>query len=158
MHIQNCISRFAAIYITDIIKQTALFMIAQQEDRFNFLGRVLFMVLFLLVICVHFDRVKKTTYFSTQYELISEFHSISNHAVCVSSVQTPSLQKNQVTLDDKSGLYLLNKNYKLSYDNNLMSNKIILLQKSFLSMKPFIISRFQYHLFALDAGEPPLLS
>ena len=133
-------------------------MITQQEDRFNFLGRVLFMVLFLLVICVHIDRVEKTTYFSTQYELISEFHSISNQAVCVSAVQTPSLQKNQVTLDDKRGLYLLNENFKLSYDNNLISNKIILLQKSFLSLKPLINKRFQYYFFALNAVEPPLLS
>lgn len=133
-------------------------MNTQQEDRFNFLGRVLFMVLFLLVICAHFDRVEKTTYFSTQYELISEIHSISNHAVCVDFFQTPTLQRNLVTLNDKTGFYLLNENFKLSFDNSLMSHKIILLQKSILSLKPIINSRFQYHLFSLDAGEPPLLS
>jgi len=133
-------------------------MITQQEDKFNFLGRVLFMALFLLIICAHFDRVEKTTYFSTQYELCSEFHLISNHAVCVDGVQTPALQKDQVTLNDKTGFYLLNECFKLSFDNNLMNHKIILLQKSILSLKPFINSRFQYHLFALDAGEPPLLT
>ena len=133
-------------------------MNTQQEDRFNFLGRVLFMVLFVLVICAHFDRVEKTTYFSTQYELISEVHSISNHAVGVDFFQTPTLQKNLVTLNDKIGFYLLNENFKLSFDNSLMNHKIILLQKSFLSLKPVINSRFQYHLFSLDAGEPPLLS
>jgi len=133
-------------------------MNTQQDDRFNLLGRVLFMVLFLLVICAHFDRVEKTTYFSTQYELISEIHSISNHAVCVDFFQTPTLQKNLVTLNDKTGFYLLNENFKLSFDNSLMSHKIILLQKSILSLKPVINSRFQYRLFSLDAGEPPLLS
>ena len=130
----------------------------QQEDRFNFLGRVLFMVLFLLVICAHFDRVEKTIYFSTQYELITEFHSISNQAVCVDFFQIPTLQKNLVTLNDKTGFYLLNENFKLSSENNIMSHKINLLQKLILSLKPLINKRFQYHLFALDAGEPPLLS
>ena len=133
-------------------------MNTQQDDRFNLLGRVLFMVLFLLVICAHFDRVEKTTYFSTQYELINEIHSISNHAVCVDFFQTPTLQKNLVTLNDKTGFYLLNENFKLSFDNSLMSHKIILLQKSILSLKPVINNRFQFYLFALDAGEPPLLS
>ena len=133
-------------------------MKTQQEDNINFLGRVLFMVLFLLVICVHFDRVKKTTYFSTQYELISEFHSISNHAVCVDFFQVPTLQRNQVTLNDKTGFYLLNESFRLSFDNCLINHKINRLQKSILSLKPIINSRFQYHLFSLDAGEPPLLS
>ena len=133
-------------------------MIIQQEDRFNLSGKVLLMALFLLIICVRFDRVEKTTYFSTQYELSSELHSISNHAVCVDNVLVPSLQKDQITLNDKTGFYLLNENYKLAFDNKLMSHKIILLQKSILSLKPFINSRFQYHLFALDVGEPPLLS
>ena len=133
-------------------------MITQQEDKFNFLGRALFMVLFLLVICTHFERVEKKNIFSSQYELISELHLISNHAVCVDGVHTPALQKDQVTLNDKTGFYLLNESFKLSFDNNLMNHKIILLQKSILSLKPFINSRFQYHLFALDVGEPPLLS
>jgi hypothetical protein len=133
-------------------------MNTQQEDRYNLLGRVLFMVLFLLVICAHFDRVEKTTYFSTQYELINEIHSISNHAVCVDFFQIPTLQKNLFTLNDKTGFYLLNESFKLSFDNSLISHKIILLQKSILSLKPDINNRFQYHLFSLDAGEPPLLS
>ena len=130
----------------------------QHEEKFNFLGRVLFMVLFLLVICAHFDRVEKDTFFSTQYELISEIHSISNHAVCVDFFQTPTLQKNLVTLNDKTGYYLFNENFKLSFDNSLMINKIIHIQKSILSLKPLINIRIQYHLFSLDAGEPPLLS
>ena len=130
----------------------------QQEDRVDLLGRVLFMVLLLLVICAHFDRVEKTIYFSTQYELITEFHSISNQAVCVDFFQIPTLQKNLVTLNDKTGFYLLNENFKLSSENNIMSHKINLLQKLILSLKPLINKRFQYHLFALDAGEPPLLS
>jgi hypothetical protein len=129
-----------------------------QEDRVDFLGRLLFMVLFALVICAHFERVEKTIYFSTQYELISEIHSISNHAVCVDFFQTPTLQKNLVTLNDKTGFYLLNENFKLSFDNSLMNHKITLLQKSIPSLKPIINKRFQYHLFSLDAGEPPLLS
>ena len=133
-------------------------MITQQEDRFNFLGRVLYLVLFLLVICAHSDRVENTTYFSTQYELISEFHSISNHAVCVDFFQVPTLQRNQVTLNDKTGFYLLNENFRLFFDNCLMNHKINLLQKSILSLKPLINKRFQYHLFSLDTGEPPLLS
>ena len=133
-------------------------MKTQQEDRFNFIGKVLFMVLFVLVICAHFDRVEKPIFFSTQYESISEIHSISNHAVCVDFFQTPTLQKNLVTLNDKTGFYLLNENFKLSFDNSLLSHKILLLQKSILSLKPVINSRFRYHLFALDAGEPPLLS
>jgi hypothetical protein len=133
-------------------------MTYQQKDRFNFLGGVLFMVLFVLVICAQLDRVEKTTYFSTQYELTSEIHSISNQAVYVDFFQTPTLQKSLVTFNDKTGFYLLNENFKLSFDNSLMSHKILLLQKSILFLKPVIDIRFQYHLFSLDAGEPPLLS
>ena len=133
-------------------------MKTQQEDNINFLGRVLFMVLFLLVIFVHLDRVERNMYFSTHNELISEFHSISNHAVSVNCLPTPTLQKDQVTLSDKTGFYLLNENLRLSFDNCMMSHKINLQQKTNITLKPVINNRFQYQLFALDAEEPPLLS
>jgi hypothetical protein len=131
----------------------------QSEDRFNFLGRVLLMVLFLLVICAHFDKSEKQTYFATQYEILSEIHSNSAHAVCVDFIQAPVIQKSLVTLNDKSGISLFNEDLKISADNNRISKRIILFQKSLLSsLNPQSICRFYYHLFPIDTQEPPLLS
>lgn len=133
-------------------------MTSQQEDRVIFLGRVLFMVLFLFVLSVKFDKPERQTYFAAQYELITEIHSGSNNALCVDSVQLPSLQKSLVSFTDKTGFSLFNESFKLSFDNSRITQRIILLQKSAPSRAAVSSCRFYYHLFSTDAQEPPLLS
>jgi len=130
----------------------------QHEDQFSFLGKVLLMVLFLLVIGARFDKSEKQIYYATQYEILSEIHSNSGHAVCVDLFQAPIVQKSLVTLNDKSGLSLFNEYFKISADNSSINQKIILLQQSLLSPKPISNCRFYYHLLPIDSQEPPLLS
>ena len=133
-------------------------MTNQNNDKFNFLGRALFMVLFLLVICAHFDRSEKQTYFASQYKLITEMNSISNHAVSVGFFQTPIIQKSLPSGIDRSGLLLFNGTFKIVFDNCRINQKIILQQKKSFQIKPDCDFRFQYHLSRVDTGEPPYLS
>jgi len=133
-------------------------MTDQQEYRFNLLGRALFMMLFLLIISVHVQRSEKQIYVATQYEILSEVHTDSGHAIPVDFIQAPSFQKSLASFIDKTGLSLFNDNYKISADNSRITQRIILLLKSFLSLKPISNCRFYYHLFHIDSQEPPLLS
>jgi len=133
-------------------------MTNQNEDNCSYVGRVLFMVLFLLVICAHFDKSEKQTYFAPQYELITEMHSLSNHAVFTGFIQAPVILKSLATGYDKTGFSLFNENFKLFYDNRSINRKLILIQKNSFNIKPACYCRFQYHLFRVDTGEPPLLS
>jgi len=130
----------------------------QPEDQFNWLGRVLFMALFLLMLAVHSDQSDKPTYFGAQYELLSEIHSDSDHAILVDFIQPPSFQKTLVSFADKTGLLLFNQTFKITVDNHHITQRIILIQKSLLSLRPTSTCRFYYHLFPINADEPPLLS
>ena len=134
-------------------------MTNQKEDRFYYLGRILFMAFFLCIICVQSHKSEKNTFFHSQYEIITEIHATSGNAVCVDFIQAPILQKRLITLSDKTGFSLFNQSFKITADNNRFDQRILLLQKSLLTLKPFITgSRFYYHLFPIAAQEPPLLS
>jgi len=134
-------------------------MINRDENRFNFIGRILFMVFFLCIICIQSNKSEKNTFFHSQYEVITELHAVSGNAICVDFIQAPILQKSLITLSDKIGFSLFNQSFKLTADNSRFAQRITLLQKSLLTLKPIDnASRFYYHLFAPTAQEPPLLS
>ena len=133
-------------------------MTHQEEDRFNFLGRVLFMVFFLLIICIQSNKSEKNTFFHSQYEVITEVNAASGNALCVDFIQAPIIQKSLVTFNDKTGLSLFNANFKLSCDNSGISHEFVLLKITSLSQKPISNCRFYYHLFSIDSTEPPILS
>jgi len=133
-------------------------MTNRNEDNCNYIGRVLFMVLFLLVICAHFDKSEKQTYFAPQYELITEMHSLSNQAVFTGFIQAPVNLKSLATGYDRTGFSLFNENFKLFNDNRSFNRRLILNQKKSFHIKPACYCRFQYHLFRVDTDELPLLS
>jgi hypothetical protein len=130
----------------------------REEDRFAFLGRILFMVFFLMIICMQSNKSEKDTFFHSRYEIACNIHDISGHAVCVDAIQTPAAQKSLITLNDKTGLTLFNEDFKQSCDNSRINRQFVLLRKTTLSATPVSNCRFYYHLFSLDPTEPPLLS
>jgi hypothetical protein len=130
----------------------------REEDRFVFLGRVLFMVFFLMIICIQSNKSEKNTFFQLRYEIACNIHDISGQAVCADQIQTPAAQKSLITLNDKTGLTLFNEDFKQSYDNSRINLQFVLLRKATLSHKPDSNCRFYYQLFSLDPTEPPLLS
>ena len=126
------------------------------EDKFNYLGKVILMLLFLTVICVHFNRSDKQTNYASQYEQFAEIHSDSAHAVYVDFLQVPSFQKNLISFLDKTGISLFNENFKINIESQNINQRIILLRKSLRYRKPSSIDRFYYHLFSANQNELPL--
>ena len=143
-----------------IIKRiaTGCFMKNYQEDRFNNLGRVILMLLFLTVICAHFNRSDKQTYYASQFEQIAEIHADSAHAVYVDFLQVSSFQKNLISFLDKTGFSLFNENFRISVESQNINQRIVLLRKSLQYRKPSSFDRFYYHLFSANRNEPPLFS
>jgi len=130
----------------------------REEDRFVIFGRVLFMVFFLMIICIQSNKSEKNTFFHSQYETACNIHDHSGHAVCVDMIQVPAFQKSLITLKDKTGITLFNEGFKQSYDNSRINQEVLLLRKTILYYKPDSNCRFYYHLFSIDRTEPPLLS
>lgn len=132
-------------------------MTHQNNNGINLIGRILFMVFFLLIICVKSDNPERHNNFVSSYEMLTEMHSASSHVAIIDFVQTPVLQKSLSTFNDKTGLSLFNENFKLTADNSRINRQFVCIQKTLLLLKPASFCRFYYHLFPSDSKEPPLL-
>jgi hypothetical protein len=115
------------------------------------------MVFFLFIICVKADNPERHNNFVSHYEMMTEMQSVSGNIAIIDFIQTPFLLKSLVTLRDNTGFTLFHQNFKLTADNNRISQQYNLLQKTVLSPVPVSSCRFYYHLFPLDSNEPPLL-
>ncbi len=133
-------------------------MKSQIEDISNYLGRVLFIVLFFLLIAVFSDRPVQQSNDGVQSKFVSEWQANSAGAVVTDAGQLPLFQKNWVSSADKLSHHLFNLTLKQSADNRKIAQRIISLKQTELIIKPFPICRFYYHLFPIVAEDVPILS
>jgi hypothetical protein len=132
-------------------------MMNHKEDTINYLGSVLFIVLCVLCISAFSAKSADKGYDSSQYGLISAFHSNATEVISVKAIQLPSLQKNCLPVLC-TNLNLLNENYKIIADDRKITQSIILLQKTQLKIKPHSVCRLYFHLLLTDTSELPSLS
>lgn len=134
-----------------------LVVMNKKADIGNTLARALFMVL-LFVVLSAFTHKQEQANFSRQYETLAELQPTSASAIITDLIQLPALLKCQPTLVDKSGFILFNDHFKILADNRHATQRLIVLQRESQLSKPVFSYRFYYHLFPIDAQDPPALS
>jgi hypothetical protein len=132
-------------------------MINQKEDIINSIGKTIFIVFFFLLISSFSNKSDKQTNDISQCKVIYELHSNPAQAVIVGDFSLPSVQKS-VTLLDNINSNFFNEDLKIFADSKKITQRIILLQKTQLSIKPITICRFYCHRFSTEVDEIPILS
>lgn len=130
-------------------------MTKQRENKIDYLGSALLIVLFFFFACGFSNKpVKRCNINVYQHEQIIELHS---KEVAVVIAQPPSYQKSQVSLIDKMNFKFFNDHFKILQDNRSFNQKFVLLQKAELLIKPIVLHRF-YSQKHFDTEDLPVLS
>ncbi len=133
-------------------------MISQKEDRANYLGRAVLLVLFFLFISAFSGKPVNKTKPTVPYESLSDLHSGPVKGIIAAAVQLPAFQKNRVSSHDKLSFHLFSKIFKISSDNRKIAQQFIFLQQAEILIQPISYCRFYYHFFSADSDELPILS
>jgi hypothetical protein len=124
-------------------------MVNHKADRIKSIGTAIIIALFLLLISSFSDRTQINP---SQNIVSSEFHvsiAVIADAVTLHLDQKFCLPLHSSHFSDNNNAFADNKKINRSY---------ILLQKTQLSIKPLILSRFYYHFFSNDTEDLPILS
>jgi hypothetical protein len=132
-------------------------MPSRKEDITQQVARIIFMMLFFVVLFSGTAKLEKSTC-NVQYGLATELHSGSVKAIIADPLQLPAFQKSLPTSTDIKGLLLYNYKFKIAADNSYISLQIDLLEKTLPLLKPLSTCRFYYHLFHIDASDATALS
>lgn len=130
-------------------------MFKQREDRNDYFGSAIFIVLFFLFVCAFSKKSDKPIGRAFQYELASELHS---NITALNDVQQVFCQQSLIPIIDKTNFNLFNEDLKIITDNRLINQRIIFLQKTELLIKPIALHRFYYQYQYLDTEDLPILS
>ena len=126
----------------------------ERENRINYLGRALFVVLFFLFMIVFSDQSVKQRHLPVKVQTMTE---LPGNSVIADAIQLPLFQKNCVSFEDKMSFQLYNATFKRFDDNRVITQRFVSLRQTEFLIKPFTKSRFYYHLFPKDTGEVPIL-
>ena len=133
------------------------FMVDRKENS-TYLARIIFMMLFFVVLFSANGRSEKPTYNDAPYGLSADLHLSSAKAVITDPCQLPVFRKCLPTSFDLKGFGLYNYKLKIVTDNNAISQLFNFLEKTTALIKPQSSCRFYYHLFHLDTDDSPVLS
>ena len=131
---------------------------SRKDDIINFWGRVIFMVLFFLLVSSFCEKTFQPKYHSCQYELSSVLNTSTMNAVAVTDIQLPLFEKSWISFIDKSNFSFYNEKLKILSDSEKITQRIISLQKTQRLIKTPILNGFYRHLFPIDNDELPVLS
>ena len=132
-------------------------MIKPKEDMPNYLGTILFIVLFFLFVSAFSNKSVNQTSGACRYELQSEFHANSAKAIVADAIQLPSVQKICLSLLCSANFDLFSEIHKTAYTNKI-TQRFILLQQTRLLIKPLLLFRFCFCIIPPDTEELPVLS
>jgi hypothetical protein len=133
-------------------------MINQRNDTSHSIGTILFFVLCLLCISAFSNTSVNQTSHSIQHVFLNEFPSNHVTAIILRDVEIPSQQKSCLSIRYNTNYNLFDESHKIAADNRTLNQKIILLHKTQLLIKPLPLCRFYFHRFLSDTEEPPILS
>jgi hypothetical protein len=130
-------------------------MISRKEDRIEHLGTtILFVLCFFLLAAFHQNSNNPVVTGAFQYQIATL------HTFAVSSKEIPQLSSLQgfVSLFDEMNFKRFNEQLRLLTDNRLINQRIVLLRKVELLIKPVILQEFYYHHLLLCSEDLPVLS
>jgi hypothetical protein len=129
-------------------------MIRQAQDKKDYFGTVVFIVLFFLFVCSFSKKSDKPVYGAFQYELVSAVHS---NIAALNDAQQLYYHKSLLSLTDKTVFKLFNENFKIAIENSLIHQRILYLQKSQPLIKLVILHRFYYQYYYTNTDDLPVL-
>jgi hypothetical protein len=132
-------------------------MIMQQQDKTDFSGRIIFLVLFFLCICAFSGKSVKKESHQIYHEFVSDLQPGSK-AIIVHTSRTPAFNRFLVSFEDKFQFRLPDPKLKVFADNLKITQKLISLEKAQLFIKDVTFHRFYFLLFPEDSPEHPVLS
>jgi len=137
---------------------SSFYIMVDRKENNTHLGRIIFMMLFFVVLFSGNGRSEKPTYNDTPYGLSADLHMVSAKAVITNPCQLPVFQNELPTSFDLKGFGLHNCKLKIAADNNVISQLFNFLEKTTALIKPQSSCRFYYHLFHIDTDDSPVLS
>ncbi|MBV5281388.1 MAG: hypothetical protein JZU53_03025 [Paludibacter sp.] len=129
-----------------------------RKENSTYLARIIFMMLFFVVLFSANGRSEKPTYNDAQYGLSADLHLSPAKAVITDLCQLPVFHKCLPTSFDLKGFGLYSYKLKIAADNNAISQQINSIEKYVALIKPQSTCRFYYHLFHIDTDDSPVLS
>jgi hypothetical protein len=133
-------------------------MINPKDDKANFPGIAVLIMLFFLIISTPSDSAVTHLNDSPKSELVTEFHSSPMSADILLVINIPAFQKNWVTTHDKLGFMVYDRTLKICDDNRTTKLRLNTLQKEEFALKEIVFYRFYYPMFSLVSTELPSLS
>jgi hypothetical protein len=130
-------------------------MISHTEDKKDYFGTVVFIVLFFLFVCSFSKNTDKPVDRAFQYELVSSIHS---NIAALNDAQQLYYHKSLLSLTDKTIFKLFSENFKIVTENRLFNQRIVFLQKSQPLIKPVVLQRFYYQYHFSNTDDLPVIS
>jgi hypothetical protein len=130
-------------------------MIRHTEDKKDYFGTIVFIVLFFLFVCSFSKNTDKPVDRAFQYELISAVHS---NITALNDAQQLYYPKSLLSFTDKTIFNLFSEHFKIVTENRLINQRILILQKSLPLMKFIVLQRFYYQYHYSNTDDLPVLS
>jgi len=140
------------------LQNGSFYIMVDRKENSTYLARIIFMMLFFVVLFSANGRSEKPTYNDAPYGLSVDLHLSSAKAVITDPCQLPVFQKCLPTSFDLKGFGLYNYKLKIAADNNAISQQFNFIEKTTALIKPQSSCRFYYHLFHIDTNDSPILS
>jgi hypothetical protein len=128
----------------------------QGEILTNLSGRVLFIVLFSLIVYLFFNKSAKQSPDGTQCQALSLISDNSVQAIPSDNSKIPSYKTSWICNQDHSNFKPFD--LKIDCDNKNIAQKYILLKQTHLKIKPITELWFYHAHSSIKNEEPPVLS
>ena len=131
-------------------------MISQRNDKFNYVGSAVFLLLFCIFAFAFTGNLRQHAIIESPYKFASELQS--NSAALLVENQDIHFLNNHISLTEKSNINHFCERFKIVADDNSALQQIIFLRLAGLRIKPVILQRCYMQFHFIDTDPLPLLS
>jgi len=129
-------------------------VLRQKDNRDNYLGSTVFMVLFFLFICAFAGNAESPAASDSHYKSVSEQKS---YVIALNDAQQYSAPKNIIRRIENTDFKTHSDSYKIFENNRSAHHSLLSLQKAELLIKPVLHRRFYIQCHSIDTDDLPLL-
>jgi hypothetical protein len=129
-------------------------VLRQKDNRDNYLGSTVFMVLFIFFICAFAGTIKPPAARDSHYKSVSEQKS---YVIALNDAQQYSTPKNIIRRIENTDFKTYSDSYKIFENNRSAHHSLLSLQKAELLIKPVIHRLFYIQCHSIDTDDLPLL-
>jgi hypothetical protein len=130
-------------------------VLRQKDNINNYLDSAVFMVLFFIFICAFAGNTEQPAARDSHYKSVSEQQ---NYVIALNDAQQFSVPKYVIRNIENTDFKPVSDSYKILDNNRSLYQKILVLRKIELLIKPIIHSRFYYQYHSVDTDDLPVLS